>query len=273
MVDLNFWKKDYRLDKMGLKELWGAYLIYPAIQAYLVLAALSIWYTATHMTDALPVVASVIAVIIVYPFVWYLLHRFVLHGHFLFRSKFTAHVWKRIHFDHHRDPHDLKVLFGALYTTLPTILIVTAPVGYIIGGTVCAAAAIATGLLVTCFYEFCHCIQHLRYTPKWKFLQKMKKLHLQHHFHDETHNFGITNFAPDIIFGTLDKEPTRDSRSDTVFNLGYTGKTVEKYPWVAQLTKDIDVQKAICEGIHRKRPEQQDNTPHTESSASASGQA
>ena len=42
--------------------------------------------------------------VVAYPLVWYLLHRFVLHGSFLYRSRWTAALWKRIHFDHHRDP-------------------------------------------------------------------------------------------------------------------------------------------------------------------------
>lgn len=255
MLKLNFWKQDYRLDKMSLKDLWGAYLIYPAIQTYLVLAAISTYLTATKMTVIAPIVLSVLAVVILYPFVWYGLHRYVLHGRFLFRSKLTARIWKRIHFDHHRDPHDLKVLFGALYTTLPTIFAVTIPVGFGIGGTAGATAAFATGLLVTCFYEFCHCIQHLRYTPKWPLLQKIKKLHLQHHFHDETHNFGITSFLPDLLFGTFCGRAQSNEKSETVFNLGYTGDDVEKYPWVARLTDDINEAEAIEKGIGRKRPD------------------
>ena len=254
MADWSFWKKDYRLDKMTLKELWVAYLIYPAIQAYLLLATGSIYLTVKTYTAPVPVIISVLAVIAVYPLVWYLLHRYVLHGKYLFRSRFTAKIWKRIHFDHHRDPHDLKVLFGALYTTLPTIFIVTVPVGALISGVTGASAAFATGLLVTCFYEFCHCIQHLKYTPKWRFLQKIKKLHLQHHFHDEHHNFGITSFLPDLIFGTYNKDARDVSRSDTVFNLGYTGPAVKDYPWVARLTPDIDEDKAANEGVKQKRP-------------------
>jgi hypothetical protein len=72
-----------------------------------------------------PLAIAALATIFVYPLVWYVLHRFVLHGQFLYRSPLTAAMWKRIHFDHHQDPNDLSVLFGALYTTLPTIAIVT----------------------------------------------------------------------------------------------------------------------------------------------------
>src|SRR5690606_38467083 len=69
--------------------------------------------------------------LIIYPLVWYTLHRWVLHGRYLYRDRRTAALWKRIHFDHHQDPYDLRVLFGALHTTLPTIALATAPIGWL----------------------------------------------------------------------------------------------------------------------------------------------
>jgi len=254
MADWRIWKRDYRLDKMTLGELWVAYFLYPAIQAYLVLAVASGYLSWRWAESITPTAVAVVAVVVVYPLVWYLLHRYVLHGAFLYRSPMTAKVWKRIHFDHHRDPHDLKVLFGALYTTLPTVFVVVTPIGWLIGGAGGAAAAFAAGLLVTCFYEFCHCVQHLNYTPRWKFLQRIKKLHLQHHFHDEHTNFGITSFAPDKVFGTYNEDAKGRPRSATVFNLGYTGEEVRRFPWVARATSDLDEERAAREGVDRRRP-------------------
>lgn len=251
---LTFWEQDYRLDRMGLKELWVAYFMHHTIQVYLLLAAASIigvFYLAEDVTG--PLAAAAVALLL-YPFVWYGLHRYVLHGKFLYRFPQTAKVWKRIHFDHHRDPHDLKVLFGALYTTLPTIALATMPVGFMMGGVAGLPAAFAAGLLATCFYEFCHCIQHLNYTPRLEFLKRMKKLHLQHHFHDENGNYGITNFIPDRLFGTYQGGVKGRPKSDTVFNLGYTGAEVRRFPWVARLTPDLDEEKAVQEGVDRRKP-------------------
>src|SRR5262249_60797762 len=123
------------------------YFTYPAIQTYIALAAISISLAAYLATDVLPLGLAILLALVVYPFVWYLLHRFVLHGRFLYRSRWTAPAWKRIHFDHHHDPNDLRVLFGALYTTLPTIAIVTVSLGWAIGGPARAAAPLATGLV------------------------------------------------------------------------------------------------------------------------------
>ena len=228
--------RKYFLDKMTMRDLVKAYVTYPAIQAYALLSLLGTLLVWRWAESLLPLVIAAAAAVLIYPLAWYLLHRFVLHGRYLYKLPQTAALWKRIHFDHHQDPNDLGVLFGALYTTLPTILIVTIPVGWAIGGPAAAAAAATTGLVVTCFYEFCHCIQHLPFTPKLTFLKVIKKRHLAHHFHSEKGNFGITNFFWDRVFGTFYPSPKEFPRSETVFNLGYTGHEAERFPWVAKLT-------------------------------------
>ena len=228
--------REYKLDKMTLRELAAGYFTYPGIQVYFALSAISVT-TAIALSDGLmPLLIGAIATGLVYPLVWYLLHRFVLHGTWLYKRPQTASLWKRIHFDHHQDPHNLAVLFGALYTTIPTILIVAVPLGWAIGGPSAAAAAVASGLLVTCFYEYCHCIQHLRFTPKSRILMHMKKRHLAQHFHSERGNFGITNFLWDRLLGTYYPDPKTFPESPTTFNLGYTDDEARLYPWVAELS-------------------------------------
>lgn len=228
--------RDYSLDKMTLGELVAGYLTYPGIQAYGLLSAVGAGVALYFSDGAVFLIAAAVATGLVYPLVWYVLHRFVLHGTWLYKRPRTAAVWKRIHFDHHQDPNNLAVLFGALYTTIPTILMVAVPIGWAIGGLSAAAAAVTSGLLITCFYEFCHCIQHLRFTPKSKYLMHMKKRHLAHHFHSERGNFGITNFLWDRLFCTYYPDPKTFPESPTTFNLGYTGEEAERYPWVAELS-------------------------------------
>ena len=222
-----------------MDELVRAYFTYGAIQTYIVLAVISVALTAFLATEVASLAVAALLAVLVYPFVWYLLHRYVLHGRFLYRSRWTAAAWKRIHFDHHQDPNDLRVLFGALYTTLPTIAMVTVSLGWAIGGPAAAATAFAAGLVTTCFYEFCHCVQHLNYTPKSQFLQRIKRLHLAHHFHNETGNFGITNYLWDRVFGTYYAKAKDVPRSATVFNIGYTAGEAERFPWVQQMSNGI----------------------------------
>lgn len=236
---VGIWNRTHHLNKMTFRELVVAYFQYYAIQAYLVLAAISVYVAIAYPTTAPRALAAIAFSIVAYPLAWYALHRWVLHGQWMFKSPLTAKVWKRIHYDHHQDPNHLEILFGALYTTLPTIAALTIPVGYAIGGVGAAAWALASGLLMTCFYEFCHCIQHLSYKPKAKWLADMKARHMAHHFHDETGNFGITNFAWDKLFGTFYDRPERPAKSETVFNLGYTSDVAKVYPWVAKQSGGI----------------------------------
>ncbi|MEM9880619.1 MAG: sterol desaturase family protein [Pseudomonadota bacterium] len=239
-LKVGFWSdKSHYLNRMTFRQLVVAYFQYYAIQAYLLLGVISTFVAINTSTSLALDMTAVAFSVLAYPLAWYSLHRWVLHSKYLFKSSLTAKVWKRIHYDHHQDPHHLEVLFGALYTTLPTIALITMPAGYLINGVSGAAAGLAGGLFTTCFYEFCHCIQHLAYKPKYKFLQEMKRKHMAHHFHDETGNFGITNFMWDKLLGTNYEATKERERSETVFNLGYTKDAAEKYPWVANMSGGV----------------------------------
>jgi sterol desaturase/sphingolipid hydroxylase (fatty acid hydroxylase superfamily) len=171
---------------------------------------------------------------LMYRFAEYVLHRFVLHSRLLYRSLRTVALWKRIHYDHHADLHDLRVLFGALPTMLPTIALVTLPTEWIVGGAAGAAAAFAAGVACMLLYEFVHCVGHLAYTPRSPLLQHLKRLHLLHHFHNERGNFGITSFLVDRVASTYYDQPGAMPRSATVFNLGSGDAERRRYPWLAQ---------------------------------------
>ncbi|MCZ6605334.1 MAG: sterol desaturase family protein [Alphaproteobacteria bacterium] len=226
----------YYLDKMTLSELISAYATYPAIETYAALFVVGACVTAALAQTYLALVAAVLATGFAYPLIWYGLHRIVLHGRFLYRIRQTASVWRRIHFDHHQDPNDLRVLIGARCTTLPTVVIFTGPIGYFIDGLPGATAAVSMGLFATCIYEFCRCIQHFRFTPRTRWLENMKKRHLAHHFHREKGNYGITNFFWGRALGTYYPDPESFPASNTVHNLGYAGNELVCYPWVADLS-------------------------------------
>ena len=226
----------YDLGRMGLRDLAVAYATCPAIQVYTLLAAASTALALVWAEGLLPLAVSAALAALVYPVVWYAVHRYVLHGRWLYKSPLTARLWKRVHFDHHQDPHRLEVLFGALPNTLPTIALASVPVGLAIAGLAGAAAAFAAGLLTTCVYEFCHCVQHLNYKPRWRHFLRLKQLHLAHHFHNEEGNYGITSFACDRLFGSYYAAVKDVPRSPTVFNLGYDDSESLRYPWVATLS-------------------------------------
>jgi sterol desaturase/sphingolipid hydroxylase (fatty acid hydroxylase superfamily) len=240
VVTAGIWKRSHYLDRMTLGELWVAYFQYPAIIAYIALTVVAAAVWAVFPASLGETVAAAGLIVLAYPLVWYAIHRWVLHSRWMFKVPVLASTWKRIHYDHHQDPNRLEVLFGALHTTLPTIALITLPFGYAIGGIGGAAAAFAAGLVTTCVYEFVHCIQHLAYKPRWAFVAQMKKRHMAHHFHDETGNFGITNYFWDRVLGTFYDRPERPNKSPTVFNLGYTPHVAERYPWVAKLSGGVE---------------------------------
>lgn len=248
-----FWNREHHLDKMTFRELVVAYFQYPAIIAYLALSVVAIAAWFWRPAPVIPTLVAIGAAAAVYPLFWFLIHRYILHSRWMWRHKWLASTWKRIHYDHHQDPNHLEVLFGALHTTLPTIALGVIPIGWGLGagydaivhnvpgtsGFGAAAAALACGLLTTCFYEFVHCIQHLAYKPKSKRIAEMKKRHMAHHFHDEDGNFGITTFFWDKVFKTYYDRPERPVKSATVFNLGYTEEVAKVYPWVSELSGGV----------------------------------
>lgn len=240
--------REYFLDKMTLRDLMKAFITHYSTQSYIAIILLcSVIVVLTAQSVTGPVLAAILAVAI-YPLIEYLIHRFLLHSRFLFKRKFSAKVWKRIHYDHHQNPHDLKVLFGALYTTLPAIAFFSLPLGWMIAGTAGSAAAFAAACAIFSVYEFCHCVQHLPFKPKNKWLRAIKQNHLAHHFHSEHGNFGITTSAFDHVFGTYYPEPKAVPRSRTTFNLGYDAEARKRYPWVAEQSASDDVY-----AVRRKR--------------------
>ena len=260
-LKIGFWSdRDYHLDRMNLNDLATAYFHYYAIAAYFVLSAVmagyTIWAWMNGLATLTGIAMAVVATVLIYPLVWYVLHRCVLHSKWMWKLKLTAPVWKRIHYDHHSDPNNLMVLFGALYTTLPTVALVTVPVGFAIAGWPGAAAALCAGVLQTCFYEFIHCIQHLGYAPQWGWVKRIKKLHMAHHFHNENGNYGITNYFWDRILGTMYEKIKMRPRSETVFNLGYDEEVAETYPYVAALTPNWP---HTANPVHRQREDMKQN--------------
>lgn len=241
IMSFNSWKsQQHLLNRMGIKELNTAYFTYPGVQIYLtlMLAALgtAIWYGGAPLL----LIAAFGSAIIGHPVIWYITHRFILHSKLLMCFKFTAKLWKRTHYDHHQRPNELSVLFGGLHTTLPPIALIYGPIGFLIAGPAGAALAIASGIFMTMFYEYVHCIQHLGFMPKSKFLAYVKRAHLLHHYHDENGNYSITSFWLDAVLGSYYKDASARPRSATARNIGYTDELAAKYPWVREATLEAE---------------------------------
>ena len=230
--------RSYDLGKMDFRGLVGAFFTYPTVLLYLGLSAAAGYGAVRYGILRMPVQAIGLGILtfLVYAVVWYVLHRWVLHSTLLFRSPLTARLFKRVHYDHHQDPHQMAVLFGSPATTLPTIVAITWPMGWAVAGTAGSFCAVFAGVTITLFYEFSHCCCHLNYTPRQAWLVRVKRLHMAHHFHNEVGNYGIVSFWPDRLLGTLHEDPSTQPRSPTVLNIGYDEEAADRYPWVAALS-------------------------------------
>ena len=227
------------LGRMSLKELVVAYATYPTVILYALLFVGCVFGAIRLGALATPwrTLAAIAAILAIYPFYEYVLHRFLLHNRLLYKSPLTAAVWKRIHYDHHQDPNRLDVLFGSPSNTLLAIFAPSLPLGYAIGGWGAALATAAVALALFAFYEFCHCVQHLNYAPRSAWLRRIKKHHMAHHFHNETGNFGITLTFVDRIMGTAYEDRQTRPRSPHVYDLGYDEAEARRFPWVAARTR------------------------------------
>ena len=234
--EASFWQRSHHLDRMTFRGLVIAYFQHYTIIAYLALTVGSLIVYALYPADLLQTAEVIVFAWAAWHTVWFLIHRFIMHGSWMFKVPALAKTWKRIHYDHHVDPNHLEVLFGSLGHTLPTVAIASLPVGYLIGGIGGAAMCFAAALLITCYNEFIHCIQHLAFKPKSKRIARLKARHLLHHFHHETGNFGITNYFWDWAVGYLYEKPGERKKSPTVFNLGYTDEVAARYPKVLELS-------------------------------------
>lgn len=237
-VGYKAWKEEgYLLNRMTLDDLVRAYLTYPAIQIYFAMIAIALVVSVTTMVSPARSMLALVAGGFLFPISWYVTHRFILHGGWMYRTPFLARFWKRTHYDHHRFPNDLSVLFGGLHTTVPPIVLLAGPFGFLIGGISGAAASIAGMVIMTCYTEFLHAGQHLAFEPKTAFWKTIKERHLAHHFHNENGNFGIAEFFWDKVFRTFYADKASRPRSATARNLGYTDEMAEKYPWVKAATE------------------------------------
>ena len=102
---LSLWaERKYHLNKMTLRELLFAYFTHHSILIYFALIAVSLWLAASLAASSGPPLLAALVIILIYPLVEYLLHRYVLHSRLLYRYKATAALWKRVHYDHHQNP-------------------------------------------------------------------------------------------------------------------------------------------------------------------------
>lgn len=192
------------------------FITFADITIMLVLFIPLIIYTLINMLHINTWIAFVVGMA-TYAISEYMIHRFLFHMKTP-ANPFLLKTIKRLHFDHHVDPKNLKLLFLPIWFSLPGFLIF-AGIFYLITGSFQFMIVYLAGVVTYfMFYEWKHYIAHRPVQPRTKMGKHIKKAHLWHHFKNENYWFGVTHTSIDKVFGTY-KEQDAVDRSETAKNL------------------------------------------------------
>ncbi len=154
-----------------------------------------------------------------WPFQEWMIHVFILH----FRPRTVLGVRidppnSRKHRRHHREPNYIPLVFVPLHTHVLALPL-------LIGGsllllpTALAGTCIATFLVLSLHYEWCHYLAHVPYTPQLGYYRRICQAHCLHHFRHEQNWFGVSRTFADKVLGT-DPDAASTELSPTVRTLG-----------------------------------------------------
>ncbi|MGD6817219.1 sterol desaturase family protein [Metabacillus sp. 84] len=159
--------------------------------------------------------------LILFVFSEYLTHRFLFHLKPP-ENRYLLQFLKRLHYDHHKHPNDLKLLFLPVWYSIPNFLVL-AGICYLITRDTAGTAAFGMGLILMLLaYEWKHYVAHRPIRPRSAFGKWMKKTHQLHHFKNENYWYGVSNPIGDILFGTL-KDEKKVEMSQTAKDLEKRG--------------------------------------------------
>ena len=198
--------------KKHLKE----FVFFPDVTVMLILFVGVLVYTIPSMLHWSIWIAIVLGML-AYALSEYLIHRFLFHMKTP-ESPFLLKMIKRLHYDHHIDPKDLKLLFLPLWFSLPNFAI-SSIIFYLITTNLQLTAAFILGLMAYfLYYEWTHYVAHRPIQPMSRVGDNIKKAHLWHHYKNENYWFGVTHMTVDRTLGTY-KNHREVERSETARNL------------------------------------------------------
>lgn len=139
--------------------------------------------------------------LLLFPILEYVVHRWVLHAPPLGNGWFYR-LQRRAHYDHHRDPDRIELLFTPLFLYVPLVVTYWL-LFYAVSHRVSVALALLFGtLLGYLHYEWVHYVAHMPGTPHMPWGPWLKRYHLWHHFKNEHYWFGVTSPLVDMLLGT-----------------------------------------------------------------------
>lgn len=202
--------------RLFMKKLVKDFIFFPDVTIMLFILLTSLTFTAFHLTK-MGVWIALLLGMATYMVMEYLTHRFLFHINPP-KNPILLKLIKRLHYDHHADPNDLKLLFLPLWYSIPNLAI-GAIIVYFITTDFVITNSFLTGLIIFfLFYEWKHYVAHRPIKPLSPWGKWMKKHHLLHHFKNENYWFGVTTPTYDFLLGTF-KNQKKVEKSATARNL------------------------------------------------------
>ena len=198
------------------KKYYKEFITFPDITIMLFLFVPLLAYTILNMLQIATWIAFIIGMA-AYALSEYLIHRFLFHMKTP-KKPFLLKMIKRLHFDHHVDTDNLKLLFLPIWFSIPNFLIASV-IFYLITANLQLTIAFLAGIAAYfLYYEWKHYIAHKPIQPRTELGRRIKKAHLWHHFKNENYWFGVTHTSIDKTFGTY-KDQKQVEKSKTARNL------------------------------------------------------
>lgn len=199
-----------------MKHYLKEFFLFPDVTVMFVIYLCLIGYVVPFMSQ-LSTWISLIIGMITYALSEYLVHRFLFHMKTP-KSPFLLKIIKRLHFDHHVDPRNLKLLFLPTWFSIPNFSILGG-IFYLITNNFPLTMAFIVGLITYfLYYEWTHYVAHRPIKPLTKIGDTIKKAHLWHHYKNENYWFGVTHMTVDKTLGTY-KNHEEVEKSETARNL------------------------------------------------------
>ncbi len=199
------------------------FLRHAAPRTWLALAALTVTIRLAVGGWSVWDVVLVTAMVIVQPFVEWVIHVFILHFKpvKVLGKKFDLYA-ARLHRAHHRAPWKLELIFVPMRTGLLGLALGVVAWRMVLPTTPLFATAIAWTMLSLLTYEWIHFLTHTNFRPRTRFYRRLWRLHRLHHFKNERYWQGVTGHLGDRVLGTM-ADPSGVQLSPTCRTLGVDG--------------------------------------------------
>lgn len=194
-------KGEIRLFKNPILERLSKISPVTVLMVYLPLIILGVWRSFVSGIEAGTFAVLFISGFAFWTLFEYLMHRYVFH--FTPRNEFQDRVSFLFHGVHHQYPNDKKRLVMPITLSLLIAVVLLVLFALMFGTWAWAFfAGFALGYLA---YDMTHySIHHFKH-PKAKWLKRLWKSHIDHHYRDSNKGYGVSSSFWDRVFGTLQK--------------------------------------------------------------------